>query len=78
LSPPAFKNVHSFSGTDGSQPVGTLVLAGDGSSAYGVTASGGAHNNGEVYKLDKSGAVTVIYSFTGQLDGFSAFRWVVA
>jgi len=69
LSPPAFKNVHIFSGTDGADPVGILVLAADGLSAYGVTASGGANNAGEVYKVDKSGNVTVIYSFTGGSDG---------
>jgi uncharacterized repeat protein (TIGR03803 family) len=69
LSPPAFKVVHSFGGPDGSDPVGTLVLALDGSTAYRVTSSGGAYNQGEVYKIDKSGDVTVIYSFTGGLDG---------
>jgi uncharacterized repeat protein (TIGR03803 family) len=70
LSPPAFKNVHSFDGTDGESPVGTLVLAADGSGAYGVTSyGGGVRNGGVVYKIDKSGNVTVIYSFMGGSDG---------
>jgi len=71
LSPPAFKNVRSFNGSDGQVPVGTLVLSADGSSAYGVTSGGGAHDAGEVYKIGKSGEVTVIYSFTGGSDGGS-------
>jgi uncharacterized repeat protein (TIGR03803 family) len=69
LSPPAFKHVHNFSGSDGQDPLGTLAPTADGLSAYGVTSGGGAHNQGEVYKIDKAGDVTVIYSFTGGVGG---------
>jgi len=67
LSPPAFKTVHSFSGPDGANPSGTLAVAADGSSAYGTTAFGGKNKTGEVYKIDKSGNVTVIHSFDASL-----------
>jgi len=69
VSPPAFKNVHSFSGSDGQYPVGTLVVSADGATAYGVTSSGGLREQGEVYQIDKSGNVTVLYSFEGIPDG---------
>jgi uncharacterized repeat protein (TIGR03803 family) len=65
LSPPVFKTVHSFSGTDGRQPDGTLVLSADKSTAYGITYYGGANKGGTAYKIDVSGNVSLIHSFPG-------------
>jgi len=60
--------------TDGTGPWGTLVLDAAGN-LYGTTTSGGAgcHPNGcgTVYKLDKAGKETVLYSFKGGKDGAS-------
>jgi uncharacterized repeat protein (TIGR03803 family) len=36
---------------------------------YGTTASGGAHNDGMVFAITKSGKETVIHSFSGAPDG---------
>src|SRR5581483_10629383 len=69
ISPPIHKQVHTFNLADGADPFGRLVLAGDGSTAYGVTLNGGANSAGEVYQIDRVGDFTVIYSFTGGLDG---------
>ena len=75
LAPPAtaqiFKVLHTFTGTDGANPSGTLIRdsAGD---FYGTTGAGGAAGFGTVYKLDSAGAVTVLYSFMNTPDGATA------
>ena len=56
-------------GTGGAAPgYGALVLdqAGD---LYGTTSSGGSANAGVVYQLDPTGSETVLYNFTGGVDG---------
>jgi len=64
--------LHKFSLADGFLPYGTLVLDSKGN-LYGTTFAGGAScpvsGCGTVYKLDKKGKETVLYSFTGQTDG---------
>ncbi len=56
--------LHSFSGSDGSNPEAgvTRDAAGD---LYGTTYFGGASGFGTVYKIDPSGQETVLHSFTG-------------
>jgi uncharacterized repeat protein (TIGR03803 family) len=49
--------------TDGQQPTG-LVEDAEGN-FYGDTAAGGTYNCGIVFKVDKTGQETVLYSFTG-------------
>jgi uncharacterized repeat protein (TIGR03803 family) len=59
--------LYGFSGSpDGAGPVdfGYLVRDANGS-LYGTTAEGGASDVGTVFKLDKAGKETVLYSFTG-------------
>ncbi len=51
-----------------SHPMGGFVQDAAGN-FYGVTASGGAYSQGTVYKMDQSGNVTPLYSFTGGNDG---------
>jgi uncharacterized repeat protein (TIGR03803 family) len=64
-----FTVLHSFKGgTDGEFPSGGVVRDTAGN-LYGTTASGGAFNNGTVFKLDTTGKETVLYSFTGGADG---------
>lgn len=64
--------VHSFgSGLDGAQPIGGLVFDAAGN-FYGTTSLGGDYGNGTVFKGTRSGqtwTVSVIYSFTGGVDG---------
>jgi len=67
--------IYTFTGTngDGKSPYGGVVLDGEGN-VYGTTYTGGASNHGTVYELSPNGsggfAETIIYSFTGQADGF--------
>ena len=64
--------LHKFSLRDGHLPYGGLVLDSNGN-LYGTTFAGGANclpaGCGTVYKLDKSGKETVLYSFSGGTDG---------
>jgi len=68
------KVIHGFHGTDGSSPVGPLVIDSAGN-LYGVAANGGAGQNGVVFKLTRvaSGqfSESVLYSFAGGDDGAS-------
>jgi uncharacterized repeat protein (TIGR03803 family) len=62
--------LHSFAGgTDGVFPASGNLLRDSAGNLYGTTPEGGAPNFGVVYKLDKTGAETVLYTFTGQSDG---------
>jgi uncharacterized repeat protein (TIGR03803 family) len=55
-------------GADGGSPNSTIVRDSEGN-LYGTTFAGGAANLGTVYKVDKTGKETVLYSFTGPPDG---------
>jgi uncharacterized repeat protein (TIGR03803 family) len=69
--------LHSFaSSPDGSQPGGGLIPVGE--DLYGTTEGGGNFCcDGTVYKLDKTGKVTVVYSFTGGVEAASPFAGLV-
>jgi uncharacterized repeat protein (TIGR03803 family) len=61
--------LHSFAGgSDGAGTLGGLVLASDGY-FYGTTANGGVNNNGTIYRMASSGAITILHSFGGTTDG---------
>jgi uncharacterized repeat protein (TIGR03803 family) len=63
--------LHSFrNGSDGSSPEGGLIWDADGN-LYGTAsgAEGGGATQGVVFKLAKTGHLTVLYSFTGGSDG---------
>ena len=55
-------------GADGSAPYGGVTLDPAGN-LYGTTVGGGKGKSGVVFKLDASGQETVLYSFTGGVDG---------
>jgi len=67
-------SLYSFTGgNDGATPAGGLVQGSDGS-LYGTTENGGAHTNqyggcGTVFKLNPSGTLSILWSFTGGGDG---------
>jgi uncharacterized repeat protein (TIGR03803 family) len=64
-----FTILYSFTGgVDGGQPYAKLVQ-GSGGNLYGTTPVGGASNFGTVFKVDKAGNETVLYSFGGGADG---------
>ncbi len=63
--------LYSFrGGADGANPVGSLVSDAEGN-LYGATHAGGAANAGVVFRLSAAGAETVLYTFTGGVDGGS-------
>ena len=55
-------------GADGGFPLSGVVPDSAGG-LYGATFYGGASGNGVVFKLDRSGSETPLYSFTGGADG---------
>lgn len=56
--------LYSFgaSPSDGFDPLGSLIQAGDGN-FYGTTGMGGAHGAGTVFKITPAGVETILYSF---------------
>jgi uncharacterized repeat protein (TIGR03803 family) len=80
LTPPGSLTVlHRFAGSDGSRPVDWAGLLADAAgNLYGTTSAGGDCTScavqfiegcGTVFQLTPSGALTVLYSFTGGSDG---------
>ena len=57
-----YSDVHSFSGFDGSQPQGDLVLGADGA-IYGTTLAGGAGDDGTIFRFDRAGRLTRLHDF---------------
>jgi uncharacterized repeat protein (TIGR03803 family) len=68
-------------GDDGTNPFGRLIADGTGN-LYGVTGGGGliasGYAHGTVFKLTPSGALTVLYSFSGGSDGSTPFWGLIA
>jgi uncharacterized repeat protein (TIGR03803 family) len=65
------KVLYTFTGgADGGQPFGAVTLDSAGN-FYGTTDIGGTSDSGVVFKVDKSGHETVLYTFTGGADGAS-------
>src|SRR5437762_2489088 len=56
--------LHSFNGSDGQFAESALVQGSDGN-FYGTTALGGANNKGTVFKIDATGNLTTLHSFSG-------------
>ena len=71
---PVYTVLHTFTGADGEYPIGG-VIQGPAGSLYGTTFLGGDFSGcqgagcGVVFKLDRHGDETVLYSFKGGTDG---------
>jgi uncharacterized repeat protein (TIGR03803 family) len=66
--------LHRFAGgADGAAPAGPVVRDSAGS-LYGATTSGGSSGLGTVFKVDKTGKETVLYSFAGGTDGANPYE----
>lgn len=60
--------LYSFNGGDGQFPSAALVLDTAGN-LYGTTLEGGTYGFGSVFKVDATGHETVLYNFSGGIDG---------
>ena len=74
-----FKTVYSFTGlADGGEPIGGLIRDREGN-LYGTTSVGGSQGAscvptdgcGVVFKIDRTGDLTTLYTFTGGADGYN-------
>jgi uncharacterized repeat protein (TIGR03803 family) len=69
--------LHSFEGgIDGETPYAGLTSDAAGN-LYGTCNKGGTGNAGIVYKLSPNGIETILYSFTGGIDGANPYAGVI-
>jgi uncharacterized repeat protein (TIGR03803 family) len=68
--------LQTFTGPDGSSPMGRLVRDSSGN-MYGTTMFGGAHGYGTVFELDSGGTLTTLYDFAGGEDGGNPFAGLI-
>jgi uncharacterized repeat protein (TIGR03803 family) len=62
--------LYEFSGgNDGAYPEAALVQANDGN-FYGTTTEGGSNNAGTIFKINATGGLATLYSFSGGDDGY--------
>jgi len=72
-----FTNLHNFGVfTSGASPSAGLVQGADGN-FYGTTSGGGMNDFGTVFKINASGSLTSLYSFTGGNDGANPYAGLV-
>src|SRR5450432_2937103 len=67
-----FTSLHSFTGTDGSNPYAGLIQSTSGK-LFGTTSAGGAFSSGTVFTVTTGGTVKSLYSFcklASCADGF--------
>jgi uncharacterized repeat protein (TIGR03803 family) len=64
VSAQTLTTLHSFNGGDGRSPEGALVQGSDGN-FYGTTPLGGPHSKGTAFKIDATGSLTTLHSFSG-------------
>ena len=70
--------LHSFvGGSDGMFPASGNLFRDSAGNLYGVTPQGGTPGFGVIYRVDKAGNESVLYTFTGQLDGGTSISGLV-
>lgn len=60
--------LHSFDGSQATEPFSGLTLGTDGN-FYGTTLSGGHNGRGTIFRMTPKGQLTVLHDFTGTSDG---------
>lgn len=65
-----FTTLLNFSGSNGSNPSGSLVQGKDGN-LYGTTTAGGVYGGGSIFQATLSGGLTTLHSFIGTEQGVS-------
>jgi uncharacterized repeat protein (TIGR03803 family) len=66
----SLQTIANLNAATGSGPFGGVIQGTDGD-LYGTAFDGGTAGDGTVFKIDRSGTVTVLYSFSGGADGSS-------
>jgi len=81
--PPSLTTLYSFTGnSDGGRPTQGMLVGANGV-LYGATSKGGAYNFGAIFSLTPpatpggSWTETVLYSFTGDVDGLAPTLYVI-
>lgn len=64
------KLLHSFIGSDGSDPAGGLVDING--VLYGVASTGGPHNSGVLFSITSTGSYHIVHAFRGSAQGDGA------
>ena len=65
----ALTTLHSFSGTDGANPQGDLVVSNSNGNLYGATQKGGgSQNSGTLFQITLGGTFTSLYSFCSKVN----------
>ena len=62
----ALKTLIIFDGANGARPVDTPLVQGTDGEFYGTTLGGGFNGAGTVFKIDRLGKLTTLYSFCSQ------------
>ena len=68
-----YQVIHTFSGDAAGGFPGKWLVVDSSGNVYGTTIAGGILNNGTVFKVNKNGVLSTIYSFAGRPDGVAAF-----
>jgi uncharacterized repeat protein (TIGR03803 family) len=63
-----FHSLQSFDGTDGAEPYYMSLVQGIDGDLYGTTISGGANQDGTVFKITTKGKLSTLYSFCSVED----------
>jgi uncharacterized repeat protein (TIGR03803 family) len=61
--------LHTFTGPDGAHPLFVDLIFDRAGNLYGTTSAGGTSDNGTVFKIDRTGTLTTLYSFSAYPDG---------
>jgi len=61
--------LHTFTGPDGAHPLFVGLIFDRAGNLYGTTSAGGASDSGTVFKVDRTGTLATLYSFSAYPDG---------
>src|SRR5579863_4850914 len=75
-----FTKLLDFNGTNGANPLYSVLAQGTDGNFYGTASKGGAHRKGTVFKISPGGTLTTLYSFCAKsncTDGSTPYAGLV-
>jgi uncharacterized repeat protein (TIGR03803 family) len=75
-----FAKLLDFNGTNGANPLFSVLAQGTDGNLYGTTSAGGMHGKGTVFRITPSGTLTTLYSFCAKsncADGSTPYGGLV-